>query len=212
MNEFEMIPYDYLAIQHWIELEDEKEQMDIYDLSHYESRDELFEESTRYLDKLWMGEPISKPKPRQSSYMEVLHGLTTKSKLKEEYSVNKMEKSRDRTLSEDLKIRYNYTCQICSTRVETGVDTFYCETHHIHPRGKNGPNGNSGPDIQENMICLCSNCHDQFDAGAITINLKTKSVIHKNKFNKMNNHLVNIKHDISEEYIDYHNKYFGFDS
>lgn len=73
-------------------------------------------------------------------------------------------------LSAMMKRKYHYTCQIC------GINTFedkrgynYTETHHILPRGR------EGPDKPSNTVVVCPTCHRKFDKG----NAKTLIEVYK---------------------------------
>jgi len=96
---------------------------------------------------------------------------------------------RDTKLSQNIKILYAYKCQICATSIviRDGI-TFYIEAHHIKPLGS----PHKGPDVLENVICVCPNHHVQLDYGAI-------------KLRKTELYLID-SHKINEEYIEYHNK------
>ncbi|MBK0868375.1 HNH endonuclease [Saccharopolyspora sp. HNM0986] len=59
---------------------------------------------------------------------------------------------------------YRFTCQACEVRLMI-KDQPYAEGAHIRAVGY----PHNGPDVAENMLCLCPNCHAQFDAGAITV-------------------------------------------
>lgn len=98
---------------------------------------------------------------------------------------------RDTKLSMEIKAGYEYQCQICGKSIELYGNNLYAETHHIKPLGL----PHNGPDIKENILCLCPNHHVQFDYGAFKISKQTFKIL---------------KHNICDEYIDYHNKYiFG---
>lgn len=72
---------------------------------------------------------------------------------------------RDTKLCREIKIRYNYSCQICGFKISVrGVD--YAEAAHIRPLG----NPHNGQDTPGNLICLCPNHHVMFDKGIFTIN------------------------------------------
>jgi putative restriction endonuclease len=71
---------------------------------------------------------------------------------------------RDTKMSRKLKLRYDYTCQVCSTRL-VGSGIPYAEAAHIRPLGS----PHDGPDTYENLICLCPNHHILFDIGGFTI-------------------------------------------
>jgi len=73
-----------------------------------------------------------------------------------------------------VKQTYNDTCQVCRVRLETpGSAT----SDAAHIKGLGSPH--DGPDIIENILCLCPNHHRTFDAGAWTItdDLKVKDLI-----------------------------------
>ena len=94
---------------------------------------------------------------------------------------------RDTKISRSVKIIHNYRCQICGHTIHLGNGNFYAEAHHIKPLG----NKHSGPDIVENVMCVCPNHHVLLDYGAIPINqidLRTVS-----------------GHVFSDIYVEYHN-------
>lgn len=95
---------------------------------------------------------------------------------------------RNQELVNQIKKIYNNTCQICGKRICIGNEKFYSEVHHIHPLGK----PHNGPDIIENMICVCPNCHTLLDYNALLLDLTN----------------MELKHNILDEYVLYHNKLF----
>lgn len=109
--------------------------------------------------------------------------------------------NRNITLTKNLKELYFDKCQICSEKLECGYKQYLVEVHHIKPLG-----GHCGADISENMIVLCPNHHAMFDRGAISIDINCKTAIHCNPENHMHNKQVVLKHQINQEYIDYHNQ------
>ena len=95
---------------------------------------------------------------------------------------------RDTRLTLYVKYLYDYQCQICGESIELGNKRFYAEAHHIKPLGKN----HNGPDVIENILCVCPNHHAQLDFQAILID-------------KSNLRLLP-GHEISDEYVEYHNR------
>jgi putative restriction endonuclease len=71
---------------------------------------------------------------------------------------------RDPRLGEAVKAMHDNRCQLCGTQLLTATG-FYSEAAHI--RGLGAPH--DGPDELSNMLCLCANCHVQFDRFAIYI-------------------------------------------
>ncbi|OHW61365.1 HNH endonuclease [Andreesenia angusta] len=111
---------------------------------------------------------------------------------------------RNNVLADDLKRRYDNTCQICGERLSLRHNKSYSEVHHIQPLSLDGP------DIPENMIVLCPNHHKLFDRGSITINIYDNKVKHVELENKVNEMTLDLKHNIDEKYIVYHDSYiFG---
>ncbi|QXE36673.1 HNH endonuclease [Streptomyces sp. GMY02] len=73
---------------------------------------------------------------------------------------------RDSKVARQIKDLYNNTCQICSLRmVVSPAGEAYSEAAHIQALGK----PHFGRDIIQNVLCLCPNCHAQFDRGALYV-------------------------------------------
>jgi putative restriction endonuclease len=105
---------------------------------------------------------------------------------------------RDTDKSRRVKQIYDYTCQICGTRLDTPAGP-YAEGAHIKPLGI----PHSGPDTESNILCLCPNDHVLFDDGAITLadDLTVIGLIPRKK--------LTIKHEVGIEYVRYHRAHFG---
>lgn len=71
---------------------------------------------------------------------------------------------RDSVLTRWVKERHKYRCQFCGDLLVT-PSGLYAEGAHIRPLGR----AHSGPDVVENILCLCPNHHVLFDAGAISV-------------------------------------------
>jgi putative restriction endonuclease len=104
--------------------------------------------------------------------------------------------------SEKIKEMYEYKCQVCNIFLsQPGTKRGISIGAHI--KGVGIPN--NGPDVIENMLCLCPNHHDQFDKYSFTIDSENMEIIglagHSNK--KLN---VIKKHRIDKDFIDYHNQ------
>jgi predicted restriction endonuclease len=63
-----------------------------------------------------------------------------------------------------VKEIHKNTCQMCGQRLVVG-GRGYSEGAHIQALG--APHG--GPDVLENVLCLCPNCHVLFDFGALVV-------------------------------------------
>ncbi|MBC8123394.1 MAG: HNH endonuclease [Gemmatimonadaceae bacterium] len=71
---------------------------------------------------------------------------------------------RNTAVVQRVKHLHNCTCQICSLRLLTMAGP-YAEGAHIRPLGA----GHNGPDSEDNVLCLCANCHVLFDFGRFTV-------------------------------------------
>jgi putative restriction endonuclease len=105
---------------------------------------------------------------------------------------------RDTEMSRRVKQLYDFSCQICGTRLETPAGP-YAEGAHIKPLGV----PHNGPDVDSNLLCLCPNHHVLFDDGAIAfaddlaiLGLETQK-------------RLMVKHQVGIEYVQYHRERFG---
>jgi putative restriction endonuclease len=71
---------------------------------------------------------------------------------------------RSSPLGTHVKQLHDWSCQRCGRRMETPAGP-YAEAAHIKPLGR----PHDGPDSLDNLLCLCPNCHVEFDLGAWTI-------------------------------------------
>lgn len=100
---------------------------------------------------------------------------------------------RNSQVGSNVKSLHNYTCQICSLRLETPAGP-YAECCHIKPLGK----PHNGPDVPENVLCLCPNCHVLFDNHALQLT-DDLNVVESNKGLRLHP-----QHKIGINYIKYH--------
>ena len=71
---------------------------------------------------------------------------------------------RDAVLVGSLKHSYRHTCQVCGIKLSSAAGP-YVEVCHIRSLGR----PHNGPDVAENVLCLCPNHHVLFDLGAFGI-------------------------------------------
>ncbi|NUT35708.1 MAG: hypothetical protein HOV79_21850 [Hamadaea sp.] len=71
---------------------------------------------------------------------------------------------RDGAVVRFVKAIHQHQCQVCGVRIMLRGRP-YAEAAHIQPVGGR----HKGPDVPTNVLCLCPNCHVQFDAGEIRI-------------------------------------------
>jgi predicted restriction endonuclease len=97
---------------------------------------------------------------------------------------------RDTALVNELKKLVNYKCQLCELSFPLPQGKSYIEGHHIKPLGK----PYDGPDIKENILIVCPNCHVKCDYKLIELTLEM---------------IKNNKQNISPEYINFHNNEYS---
>lgn len=104
---------------------------------------------------------------------------------------------RDTVLSRRIKEMYKYKCQVCNVTIETSSG-LYAEAAHIKPLGA----PHNGPDLIENLLCLCPNHHVMFDFGGFSI-LENYDLIGEKGF-------LTIKkgHNLNQEFLKYHLDHF----
>ena len=101
--------------------------------------------------------------------------------------------NRDYRIPNELKTKYNYTCQVCGIRLESHGNP-YAVGAHIKGLGE----PHNGPDCKENMLVLCPNDHYLFDAFAFSINDDFTFVGRKGSLRLIKNHNIDL------DYIRYH--------
>jgi predicted restriction endonuclease len=95
---------------------------------------------------------------------------------------------RDTITSQEVKQLHGGKCQICGTGIALPDGTNYAEAHHIKPLGMK----HKGPDVRQNIICVCPNHHVELDYGLRELRLADLE--------------RNPAHEIDKQYIDYHNE------
>lgn len=93
---------------------------------------------------------------------------------------------RDTQIARLAKVLYDYECQDCGRTIDKLDGSRYAESHHIRPLGS----PHNGPDILENILCLCPFCHAEYDLGVKQISPSLRLVR---------------GHNIGDAYVDYHN-------
>jgi putative restriction endonuclease len=101
---------------------------------------------------------------------------------------------RDTEVSDFVKLIHDHTCQICGIRLMTPRGP-YAEGAHIKPLGR----PHRGPDEVSNVLCLCPNCHVQFDE--VTVWLDDELSI---RGSRSGNLKTSKAHEIDLGFIRYH--------
>ena len=107
---------------------------------------------------------------------------------------------RDTKKAREVKLLYDFTCQMCGVRLE-GPAGPYAEAAHIRPLGA----PHDGSDTTENLHCLCPNHHVLFDLGGATIAEDFTLIGAAGRLT------VHPRHRISAEHLRYHREHYSPD-
>ena len=114
-----------------------------------------------------------------------------------EVTYEKIKRIRENT--KKIKIMYDYKCQVCEKKLDVPSGNPISIGAHIKAVGR----PSNGPDVVENMLCLCPNHHAQFDRYSFYIdpdNFEIKGLqLFENK--KIFKHQ---KHNIDSQFLRYH--------
>jgi putative restriction endonuclease len=105
---------------------------------------------------------------------------------------------RDTALSRQTKHLYNFTCQVCGSRL-VGPAGPYAEAAHIRPLGQ----PHNGPDSLDNLLCLCPNHHVLFDLGAFQIADDFSLIGLAGRLQVLSGHTISLDH------IRYHRQHYS---
>ncbi|MGW4521179.1 YDG/SRA domain-containing protein [Amycolatopsis sp. NPDC004378] len=105
-------------------------------------------------------------------------------------------------VAEKVKRIHDHTCQICGTRLSVGDGLGYSEGAHIKALG----GLHRGPDWTSNVLCLCPNCHVQFDRGAVVIAPDRTVLREGTPAGRLREHP---DHVVDGEFIDYHRSVYS---
>lgn len=111
---------------------------------------------------------------------------------------------RNTAVSQSVKERHNFECQVCRAQL-IGPAGPYAEGAHIKPLGA----PHNGPDIAENVLCLCPTCHVLFDLGAFSIGPNLVVNDHCGTGFEGTKLKVVRDHDVATEYLRYHAKLYA---
>lgn len=101
-----------------------------------------------------------------------------------------------------VKQLHRCCCQVCGQQLCTPVG-FYAEGAHIRPLGA----GHNGPDSPDNVLCLCPNCHVQFDGGGFSVG-HDLSILDLAQTGLTGQLRIHPQHSVGQEYLAYHRALF----
>ncbi len=105
---------------------------------------------------------------------------------------------RDTEQAHRIKALYDHRCQMCGTRL-VGLAGPYAEAAHVRPLGA----PHDGPDVPENILCLCPNHHVLFDHGDVTVGADLFLI------GAVGRLTVHPKHPIGAEHLCYRREHYG---
>ena len=141
---------------------------------------------------------LSSEKGIEKLETELKSTLKTDYKRTERKSATVNRLKRNVKLSEEVKKLYEYKCQVCNTYLKTPYGGIAIGAHI---KGLGNPH--NGPDVIENMICLCPNHHEQFDDYGYYIEPDTLEIKGLEGF-EGKKITINKKHKIDNELLRYH--------
>jgi putative restriction endonuclease len=106
---------------------------------------------------------------------------------------------RDTAVSRSVKEAHDCHCQVCGIRLET-PSGFYAEGAHVRPLGS----PHDGPDVADNILCLCPNHHVLFDGGAFSVRDDLSLIGLEGRLRTVGGH------PMSPAYLAHHRGRFGF--
>jgi putative restriction endonuclease len=109
---------------------------------------------------------------------------------------------RSTAVSSAVKKLYDDACQVCDTRLEVPGGSM-SEGAHVRALGK----PHLGPDVPENVLCLCPNHHALFDNGGVYI--KEEFKVHNFEGSYLGPLTRHSKHAIGLAYLRYHRELWG---
>ena len=128
------------------------------------------------------------------------------SNLKESYLPTPRKETKNERLirnvknSETVKSTYDFKCQVCGVKLDSPLGPIAIGAH-IKRLGR----PDEGPDVLENMLCLCPNHHDQFDKYSYFIEPETLEI---KGLDDYKNKRINLRHKINPIFLEFHKKQF----
>lgn len=111
--------------------------------------------------------------------------------------------ARSTPVAQAVKALHRHRCQVCGIGLVTPAGP-YSEAAHIQPLGK----PHDGPDVAENILCLCPNHHALLDLGALIIedDLRVVSTLTGQTIGALH---VQRNHRVDGRYLAHHRRRFA---
>jgi putative restriction endonuclease len=103
---------------------------------------------------------------------------------------------RSAEVAQYVKTLHDHTCQTCGTQLDIR-GRGYSEGAHIRALGQ----PHAGPDVPQNVLCLCPNCHVLFDNGALLIGQDMTVLINGIAKGSLR---IHPSHDVDRAQLEYH--------
>ncbi|MGY2067014.1 HNH endonuclease [Blastococcus sp. SYSU DS0619] len=113
--------------------------------------------------------------------------------------------ARSTRVSQAVKQLYGGACQVCKETLRVPGGTL-AEGAHIVALGGT----HAGPDVPENVLCLCPNHHSLFDAGGLYVD--DALIVRDFAGTTVATLAVHPAHTISQEHLQAHRRRFRFES
>jgi putative restriction endonuclease len=145
-------------------------------------------------------DPVTNPRPQRAPAQRAAPTSST------EQSYSTVQRIvRNTAVTEWVKELYDFTCQVCDTRLETPAGP-YAEGAHVRPMGR----PHNGPDSVSNVLCLCPNHHVLFDRGVFGIS-ETGEVLDRRTSGRIALLTVRKGHELDPAHLRYQWSLFGQD-
>lgn len=194
---------DYHQMKEWV-LDFDAPQGDDH-RDHHDWRGEIHIEGQREGYFRWGDEPVDERRLGRSIRLRNIAQIAVGSRIGEEPAqdtgnlaeaaqrteITTTRIIRDTALARRVKRLHDWECQLCGETVRLGEGDRYAEAHHIRPLGS----PHDGPDVEENIVCVCPTCHVHLDYG-------TRLLQQENLANAEG-------HSVAEKYLNYHNTHIA---
>lgn len=108
--------------------------------------------------------------------------------------------------SRRVKKLYDGECQLCGRRLLGPDGEVHSQGAHIRPLGK----PHNGPDVEQNILCVCPNCHVRLDIGAVVVDKDWSIIVRAAMLGEGLLPKLKTKgwHRVHPEYIRYHREWW----